>query len=49
MNCRLKIKVENNKESFFSSTSELLEFTGQENTLGVLEHGAEGASLSENL
>ena len=31
VDCRLKVKVENNKESFFSSLNELLDLTDQEN------------------
>ena len=49
MNCRLKVKLENNKESFFSSISELLYLTDQENNPGVLGHGAEGTNVGESL
>ena len=48
VNCRLKVKFENNKELFFSS-SELLDLTDQENKPAVFGHEAEGANVSENL
>ena len=48
-NCRLKVKFENNKESFFSSINELLDLTDQENNPSVLGHGAEGTNMGENL
>ena len=49
VNCQLKVKFENNKESFFSSVSELLDLTNKQNNPGVLGHGAEGTNVGENL
>ena len=49
VNCQLKDKFENNKESFFSSVSELLDLTDKQNNPGVLGHGAEGTYVGENL
>ena len=49
VNCRLKVKLENNKESFSSSMSELLDLTDQENNPGVLKHGPDGTNVGENL
>ena len=38
VNCRLKVNFENNKESFFSSISELFHLTDEQNNAGVLGH-----------
>ena len=48
-NCQLKIKFENNKESFFSSIGEILDLTDQENNPSVLEHEARGTNIGENV
>ena len=49
VNCRVKVKFEINKESFFSSISELLDLIDQQNNPGVLGHGAEETNVGENL
>ena len=49
MNCRLKVKSEINKEQFFSTISELLDLTNQENKPGDLGRGAGGTNVDENL
>ena len=49
VNCRLKVKFENNKESFFSSVSELLDLNDQENNPDVLGYGSEGTNVGRNL
>ena len=49
VNCQVKIKFENNRESFFSSINELLDLTDQEINPGVLGHEAEGTNVGENL
>ena len=49
VNCPLKVKFENNKESFFSSISELFDLTDQESNPNVLGHGVEGTNVGENL
>ena len=49
VNCQLKVKFENNKKSFFSSISELVDLTDEQNNPGVLGHGAEGTNVGENL
>ena len=50
MNCQLKIKLEDNKESFFfSAISKLLDITDQENNPGVIRHGAERTNFGENV
>ena len=41
VNCQLKVKFENNKESFISSINELLDLADQENNPSVVGHGAE--------
>ena len=48
-NCRLKVKFENNKESIFSSISELLDLTDQENNPGVRWQGHQEAIMDKNL
>ena len=48
VSCRLKVKFENNKESFFSAISELLDLIDQENNPIVLRHGAERTNVGEN-
>ena len=48
VNCRLKVKFENNKESFFLSISKLLGLTDEQNNPGVLGHGAEGTNVGKN-
>ena len=49
VNWKLKVKFENNKESFFSSISELLDLNDQENNPDVLGYGAEGTNVGRNL
>ena len=49
VNCRLKVKFEKNRESFFSSIRELLDLTNEESYPSVIEHGAQGNNLDENL
>ena len=45
VNRGFKVKFENNKESFFSSISELLDLTDEQNNLGVLGQRAEGNNV----
>ena len=47
VNWKLKVKFKNNKESFFSSISELLDLNDQENNPDVLSHGAEGTNVGK--
>ena len=47
--CRLKVKFENKHELFFSSISELLDLTDEQNKSGVIGHGAEGTNVGESL
>ena len=49
VNCWLKIKIENNRESFFSSISELVDLTNQENNPYILKHETEGTIVCENV
>ena len=49
VNWKIKVKFKNNKESFFSSISELLDLNDQENNPDVLGHGAEGTNVGESL